>query len=231
MSFDAGPAGQLPQETRFREDRRAQGQGWGRAGLGALRRPGAPRSAPALGPAPRARGHAQVLGAAARDPRPPRREPAGRAYRGSPAGVPRVRGRHPQGRVRRRDDARVRSRHLRGREVPPQRGDRHLRRRAATRSLRAVSDPRAGLDDPPDGPAARPRLRADAPAADARCWPEAATSRPTRRHGPSRSSGTASGRCCSAITATSSCWAATEPTSPRATPRCASWRGRWARAG
>ncbi len=69
-----------------------------------LRRPAARRHPPALGPAARARGRAGLVGAAARDPRPPGREPAGGAHRGPPARVPRVRRRDPQGRVRRGHD-------------------------------------------------------------------------------------------------------------------------------
>ena len=59
---------------------------------------------------------------------------------------------------------------LRDREVPRRRGDRHLRRGAGAGQVRPVSDERRQLDDPPHGPARRPRARADAapPEADAR---------------------------------------------------------------
>ena len=71
------------------------------AGRPALRRPGAPRHPPALGPAPGARRRPRLL----RDPQRPARgaqgQPPRGAHRGPSARVPRVRGRHPQGPVRR----------------------------------------------------------------------------------------------------------------------------------
>ena len=54
------------------------------------------------------------------------------------------------------------------------RGDRDLPRRAHARPLRALSDARRRLDDPPHGPAAGPGLRADARPPRRRCSPAAA---------------------------------------------------------
>ena len=100
------------------------------------------------------------MGAPARRARASGREPAGRAHGGSPARVPGLPRRDPEGRVRRRDDEDLGQRDLRGREVPQGRGDRHLPRRARPRPLRAVSDAREELDDPPDGSAGGPGVRA-----------------------------------------------------------------------
>ena len=68
----------------------------------ALRRPGAPRDAPALGPAPGARRRRGLVGGPQRDPAGPQGQPPRRSHRGPSARVPRVRGRHPEGLLRRR---------------------------------------------------------------------------------------------------------------------------------
>ena len=78
------------------------------------------------------------------------------------------------------------------------------------------------LDDPPHGPAARPRAGADAQAAQADArhaldQPAARRGRP----GPTRSSGTASARSPTARAATCGSRAATCARSPRTTPSCA----------
>ena len=189
-----------------------------------LRRPAARRDQPALGPAPRARRGRALLGAAARDPAAPgpQRQPARRPHRGPPARVPRLRGRDPGGRVRRRADVDLGPRHLRGGEAARRRGDRDLRRRAAARPLRPLPDPRQELDDPPHGPAARPRAGADArgPAADAADPGRAAGRR--RRTGASRSPGAACGPCSGASPGTSAARAAavSRPRRSSGSPSC-----------
>ena len=139
-----------------------------------LRRPGAPRHAPALGSAPRARRRRGLVGDPQRDPRGPEGEPPRRAHRGPSAGVPRVRGRHPEGRVRRRHDAHLGPRHVRDAQVRRRQGRDHLPRRAPARPLRPVSPQEAqgraarqGLDDPPHGSRRGSDPRADARAARA----------------------------------------------------------------
>ena len=96
----------VPVQALGAEDARAHGRAGGGRRRPPLRHPGAPRHAPALGPAPGARRRAGLL----RDPQRPARgaqgQPPRRAHRGPPARVPGVRGRDPQGRVRRRNDAR-----------------------------------------------------------------------------------------------------------------------------
>ena len=178
-SCRGGPARQLPGQARLREDPGAQGARAQEDAGAALRRAGAQRPSPALGPAPRARRHARLLGAAARRPGAPGREPARGPDRGPPARLPRVRGRHPEGRVRRRHDEGLGQRHLRCGEVPRRRGDRDLRRRAPARPLRALPHARQGLAHPPHGPARGPGLPAHAgPArADARPQRQAALER------------------------------------------------------
>ena len=141
----------------------------------ALRGAGAQRPRDALGPPARARGHARLVGRAEGDPGRSQAQPPRRAHGGSPARVPGLPRRHPRGLLRRGDDARVGPRHLRAAQVPRGRGDGHLPRRAARGSLRAVPHRRQELDDPPDGPAAGRRSRADAGAhrADARALGQA----------------------------------------------------------
>ena len=116
----------------------------------------------ALGPAPRARRHARLVGDPEGDPgRPEAQQPRG-ADRGPPARVPRLPRRDPGRQLRRRDDADLRPRHLRAAQVARQGGDGHLPRRARARQVRAVQDRRQELDDPPDGPAGGPGPGADA---------------------------------------------------------------------
>ncbi len=93
-----------------------------------VRRAQARRSTAALRPAARARRRAQELGGAqGTEPRPRRQAPR-RARRGPPARVRRLRGRHPQGPVRRRH------RHGLGpRPLVPRRGDRRRPAGAPTR--------------------------------------------------------------------------------------------------
>ena len=132
-----------------------------------LRRPRAPRAAAALGPAAGARRRARVLGAAEGGAAGPEGEPARRPHRGPPAGVPRLRGRDPEGRVRRGEDRDLGPRHLRGREGPRRRADPHLRWGAREGEVRPLPDQGRQLDDPSHGPAARPRAGADAAPAEA----------------------------------------------------------------
>ena len=146
----------------------------GGAGRQPLRRPGAPRHPPALGPAPRARRCRRLVGDPQRDPRGPEGEPPRRAHGGPSARVPRVRGRHPEGRVRRRHDAHLGPRHVRDAQVRRRQGRDHLPRRAPARPLRPVSPEEAqgraagqGLDDPPHGSRRGSDPRADARAARA----------------------------------------------------------------
>ena len=133
----------------------------------ALRRPGAPRAPPALGPAARARRRARLLGRAARASRPPGPQQPRGAHGGPSARVPRVPRRDPRRPVRRGHDDDLGPRHLRAAQVARRRGDDHLPRRAAARPPRAVPDARRRLDDPPDGPAGGPGSGADARAARA----------------------------------------------------------------
>ena len=84
----------------------------------ALRRPGAPRPGPALGPAPRARRGAVVVGGAEGHPDAEPPQPPGGANRGPPAPLPGLRGRHPRRPVRRGHDADLGPRHVRAREAP-----------------------------------------------------------------------------------------------------------------
>ena len=110
----------------------------------AVRRPGAPRDAAALGPAARARRRARVVGDPERDPARSLGEPAGGPHRGPSARVPRLRGRDPEGRVRRRDDEDLGPRHVRAAQVGGAQGRGHVPRRAAERALRAVPDLASG---------------------------------------------------------------------------------------
>ena len=107
---------------------------------------------------------------------PDPREPAGGPHRGPPARVPRLPGRDPGRRVRRRDDdgsgTAAPTRSTSGSE---QEGRGHLPRRAAARPLRAVPDRQRGraaekdwmihrMDPPADPGASR------CPSASCRCW-------------------------------------------------------------
>ena len=80
-----------------------------------VRDPGAPRDRAALGPAPRARRRARLVGAAEGHPARSAPEPARRPHRGPPAGVPGVRRRDPARRVRRRPDGHLGRGHVRRR--------------------------------------------------------------------------------------------------------------------
>ena len=125
------------------------------AGRQPVRRPRASRPPAALGPAPRARRRPAVVRAAARHPPGSEREPARGPHRGPPDRVPRLPRHDPEGRVRRRGDDDLGQRDLRAREGRGEQDRRPLRRRTRSRSLRALPDPRQGLDDPPHGPAPR----------------------------------------------------------------------------
>ena len=160
----SAPSRRRPSRAAPRRRSRQEGQGQ------PLRRPRAPRAAAALGPAAGARRRARLLGAAEGGAAGPEGEPACRPHRGPPAGVPRVRGRDPEGRVRRGEDRDLGPRHLRGREGPRRRADPHLRGRAREGEVRPLPDEGRQLDDPPHGPAADPEREPmpRAPEADAR---------------------------------------------------------------
>ncbi|TMM05239.1 MAG: DNA ligase D [Actinobacteria bacterium] len=166
----AGPARRVPRQAGLRHDRRAGGRGrpGGRdgpraGGVRPVRRPGAPRHPPALGPAARARRRARLVGGPQRHSGRPQAQPPGGAHRGPPAGVPRVPRRDPQGPVRRGDDDDLGPRDVRGREVARRRDHPDVPRRAPAGPLRPHPDrqgrERQGLAHPPHGPARRSRRR------------------------------------------------------------------------
>ena len=125
--------------------------------------------------------------------RPEAQQPR-RPHGGPPARVPRLRGRHPGGRVRRRQDADLGPRDLRAAQVPRQGGDGHLPRRAPARPLRPVPHGREQLDDPPDGPAGGPGPGADAARRQADAGAHRRRSRARTGAGRTRSSGTGCAR-------------------------------------
>ena len=208
------PARRLPGEARFRgrlpnpPGRRTQASGGA-----ALRRAGALRARHALGPAPRARGHARLVGGPEGHPGRSGQERPRRPDRGSPARVPRLPRRDPAGPLRRGDDEDLRPRHVRGAQVARQGGDGHLPRRARARQVRAVPDRRQELDDPPHGPAGGPDARAAAGVRSSRCS-RARASCPPATAGRTRSSGTACAR-----SPTSRAAACAWPAAGRATSR------------
>ena len=140
-----------------------------------LRHPGAPRPPTALRPAPRARRRAGVVGGAQEPARHSGGQSPRRAHRGPSAGIPDVRGHHPEGGVRRREDVHLGHRHVRDREVQRRparraregrRGDRHPARRQDRRPVRADPDRRQELAGPSDEGAEA----AHAQAISLRCW-------------------------------------------------------------
>jgi hypothetical protein len=165
-SPDAEGTRRVPQKAPLRRDAGAprrrcfvrRRRGAGRP----LRRARAPRPPLALGPAPRARRRARLVGDPERDPRRSQTQPQGGPRRGPSARLHRL-PRHDPGRIRRRRGDDLGQRHLHVREVAAAQSDRRLRRRATERPLRAVPrrQNREGLDDPPHGSAAgRHRERA-----------------------------------------------------------------------
>ena len=223
-----GQAAHLPRQARLREDPRARRRGGGGAGRGAVRHPGAPRHAAALGPAARARRRPGLVGDPQRDPRRPRRQPAGGPHRGPSARVPGLPRQDPGRRVRGGHHDDLGPGHVRDPPVGGEEGRGHLPRRAPVGPLRAVPDwpagpggLREGLDDPPHGPAGRPRPRADAGADPADAGRRRGASRARLRAGPSRSSGTGCARSPTSSRAACAWRAATSTRSPRPTPRCA----------
>ena len=195
----------------------------------AVRGAGALGARDALGPAPRARGHARLVGDPEGHPgRPEAQQPRG-PDRGPPARVPRLPRRDPGRQLRRRDDADLRPRHVRAAQVARQGGDGHLPRRARARQVRAVQDRRQELDDPPDGPAGGPGPGADAGADRADARPASGRCRATTTTGRTRSSGTACARSATPRAAGCGWRAATATTSRRATRSCASSGARSAR--
>ena len=140
-----GETGPLPGEARLREDRRAERRARGAAlHPAALRHPETRGDAAALGSPAGGRWGLQVLGGDARPVAGPGRQAPGRGGRGSPAGLRRLRGHHPQGPVRRRHRADVGSRllgagaGLRSRKGPGQgRAEVRHGRRAPARRLGA----------------------------------------------------------------------------------------------
>ena len=124
------------------------------------------------------------------------REPPRGPHRGPPARVHRLRGRDPEGRVRRRQDedlghaAPTRPRSSATNEVIVTFHGERLQGRYVL-----FQTARQGLDDPPHGPARGPGLRADARRASSRCWRASGhAAAATTTSGASRSSGTASAR-------------------------------------
>src|SRR3954471_1475699 len=164
--MDGRPPRHLPRQARLRGDAGARRRGRRRRGPGTVRHPGAPRHPAALGPAPQARRGARLLGHPERAARGAEGQPPRRPHRGPPARVPRVPRRDPEGLLRRGDHADLGPRHLRGAQVGAAQGRGRAARRAPRGPLRAVparqGRPAEGLDDPPDGPAGRPRAGADA---------------------------------------------------------------------
>ena len=164
------PAGHLPRQAGPRQDARADGASRvapPRRRPAALRHSGASRPQPPLGPAPRARRRHGVVGAAQGPPRRPGAQPPGRAHRGPPDGVQRVRGRHPSGRIRGGLRVHLGPGPLRRREVVGLRGEVRPARRPGVGRLRAVPDQGPGLDDPPPRAGDHHRPRADVHCADA----------------------------------------------------------------
>ena len=178
--------------------------------------------APALGPAPRARRRARLVGGPQGHPGDPERNHLAVRDRGPPARVPRVRGRHPGGPVRRRHDEDLGPRHLRVRRSGETRkvmvtfhGER------VRRPLRPVPDPRRRLDDPPHGSARGSGPRADARAGRADARARRARSRATTAAGRTRSSGTACARSATSSAGPAAAARAATATTSRALPGAA----------
>ena len=142
------PLEEYRRKRDFADDARA-GAGRPRRAQRPLHRPAAPRHRAPLRLPPRDRRRPRQLGGAeGADPRPGRAA-AGDAHRGPPHRVPRLRGRHPAKRVRRRRRDRLGLGHVRagGRDPDPATALRSGRdqvraaRRAAARPLHASSGP------------------------------------------------------------------------------------------
>ena len=161
-----GSADQIPQHARRVEDTRAGAQSETcYRPRQYVRHPGTPRPPAALRLPAGTRRRAGVVGGAEKSARDHVGEPSGGAHRGSSAGIRRVRGQHPQGRVRRRQGDHLGLRHLRGREVLRLRrkrgGDRQPARQPNLRALRADSNQRRPVAGAPDEGPAGLRLRRD----------------------------------------------------------------------
>ena len=140
----------LPDQAGSGQDTRTHGRPPCRQnGAPTLRDPGAPCPGPALGPPPRARRGARLLGPPQGAAGRPQAEPPGRPHRGPPDRIRHLLRRHPGGRVRRRDHGHLGLRHLRDREVVRHRGEVRVARHSGDRGLRALPDRRQELDDPP----------------------------------------------------------------------------------
>ena len=128
-------------------------------------------------------------------PEDPERQPQGDPRRGSPALLPRLRGRDPAGQLRRRCRSASGITASTTAEKSGRRADRRLPRRAAAAAATRCFARRArqGLDDPPHGPALDAE-REEMPEHLRRCSPSPGRCPPTRRNGHSRSSGTACAR-------------------------------------
>ncbi len=154
-------------------------------------------TAAALGSAAGARRGAGVMGGAQRDPGGSQAQPQGDPRRGPSARATST----SRARSRQATTAPARSAVWdRGTYVCEKwragQGDRRIPRRAAAGPLRAVPGRprRAGLDDPPDGPAGGPRRARRCPTSSRRCSRSSRRFRRRSRSGHSRSSGTGSVR-------------------------------------
>ena len=146
-----------------------------------VRRPGAPRHPPALGPAARARRRRWRRGRSPTGSRRPAENRLAVHTEDHPLEYLEFQGDIPAGEYGAGHDADLGPRDLRAAQVRRAQGRGHLPRRAPARPLRAVPDrPRARttakrLDDPPDGPARRSRSASRCPSGSCRCWPAPAT--------------------------------------------------------
>ncbi|CAA9503894.1 MAG: DNA_ligase_IV_Ku-like, partial [uncultured Solirubrobacteraceae bacterium] len=167
-------ARRVRRQARLRGDPRAAGQALPplrEAARTAVRRAGAPRHAPALGPAPGARRRPGLVRRAQRAADRAQAQPPGGPHGGPPAGVPGLPRADPRGLVRGGVHDDLGPRDLRGPQVggpqdrgpPPWRaGRRPLRALPAERRRILAGGGRQELDDPPHGGGARSGRRAHA---------------------------------------------------------------------